>query len=177
MIKRAIEHEQIRQEKIYEAGETFTQQTRGRDDAKGESYLMRSKEDALDYRYFPEPDLPPLHLSDKTFKRLNEQKVEIPHNVIRQFKEYGFNKEYINALISDKEVLDYFTTFVDKKIEPKLIAKRIAGPIAAWMKENFVAIDVLKFSSGQFSEFLAKAQAGSLMENQLKIIMDEMLST
>ncbi|MFA7298157.1 MAG: Asp-tRNA(Asn)/Glu-tRNA(Gln) amidotransferase subunit GatB [Candidatus Absconditabacterales bacterium] len=184
MIKRAIEHEQARQEKIYEAGKSFSQQTRGRDDTKGESYLMRSKEDALDYRYFPEPDLPPLKIDETRKKRLNEQVITTPHNIIKQFKEYGFNKEYINALISDKEVLDYFNSIVSsgaksKDIDnfAKIVAKRIAGPIAARMKDNFVTIDKLTFTPGQFNEFLSKAQAGSLMENQLKIIMDEMLST
>ena len=108
MIKRAIEHEQARQEKLYEAGETFSQQTRGRDDTKGESYLMRSKEDALDYRYFPEPDLPPLKIDDIRRTRLKEQAITIPHNIIKQFNNYGFNKEYINGLISDKAILDYF---------------------------------------------------------------------
>lgn len=109
MIKRAIEHEQARQEKLYEAGEVFTQQTRGRNDAKGESYLMRSKEDALDYRYFPEPDLPPLKISNETFEQLNNSTIIIPHTIIKKFsQDYGFNKEYINALISDKEILDYF---------------------------------------------------------------------
>ncbi|MCX6824301.1 MAG: Asp-tRNA(Asn)/Glu-tRNA(Gln) amidotransferase subunit GatB [candidate division SR1 bacterium] len=177
MIKRAIEHEQIRQEKIYEAGETFSQQTRGRDDTKGESYLMRSKEDALDYRYFPEPDLPVLKIDDERRTRLEEQAITIPHNIIKQFNDYGFNKEYINAIISDKEILDYFMNFVDQKIEPKLIVKRIAGPIAARMKENFKNTQELPFTNEQFGEFLGKAQDGSLMENQLKIIMDEMLST
>ncbi len=73
---------------------------------------MRSKEEALDYRYFPEPDLPPLKIDKRTMERLNDQKIVIPHNIIKQFKDYGFNKEYINALISDKEVLDYFFTIL-----------------------------------------------------------------
>jgi aspartyl-tRNA(Asn)/glutamyl-tRNA(Gln) amidotransferase subunit B len=68
-------------------------------------------------------------------------------------------------------------TFIEKNIEPKIIVKRIAWPIAARMKENFVTIDKLTFTPWQFTEFLTKAKAGSLMENQLKIIMDEMLST
>ncbi len=183
MIKRAIEHEQTRQEKIYEAGEIFTQQTRGRDDAKGESYLMRSKEDALDYRYFPEPDLPPLKLSDERLKQLDKVTIIIPHNIIKQFKEYGFNKEYINALISDKATLEYFNAILWSWAETKdindfakLVAKRIAWPIAARMKENVADISQLKYSKDQFNEFLSKAQAGLLMENQLKIIMDDMLS-
>jgi len=135
MIKRAIEHEQARQEALYAAGETFDQQTRGRDDAKGESYLMRSKEDALDYRYFPEPDLPELRLNDETMKRLNEQTIVMPHDIIKQFsQDYGFNKEYINALISDYEILKYFLEIQNllksskesSEIISKLIAKRIS---------------------------------------------------
>ncbi len=86
---------------------------------------MRSKEDALDYRYFPEPDLPPLQINEETFKRLDEQTIVIPHEIIKKMKEeYGFNKEYINALISDKETLDYFLTL--DNFDPKLTAKRIA---------------------------------------------------
>ena len=193
MIKRAIEHEQKRQEKIYEEGKTFTQQTRGRDDSKWESYLMRSKEDTLDYRYFPEPDLPPLKINNETLEQLNTSTILIPHDIIKKFtQEYGFNKEYINALISDKETLDYFleveTLFgtegnpVDKEgnegwLKSKLIAKRIAWPIAARMKENIKTIHELPFTNEQFSEFLSRAQAGLLMENQLKIIMQEMLET
>ena len=185
MIKRAIENEQARQESIYAAGETFTQQTRGRDDAKGESYLMRSKEDALDYRYFPEPDLPPLEITDERYKRLDEQAIIIPHEIIKKLKEeYNFNKEYINALISDKDILNYFLSILshceewkDEAILWKLIAKRISWPIAARLKENFKAIHELPFSKELFSEFLAKAEAESLIENQLKVVMDEMLST
>jgi aspartyl-tRNA(Asn)/glutamyl-tRNA(Gln) amidotransferase subunit B len=85
---------------------------------------MRSKEEALDYRYFPEPDLPPLVINDETLKRLNDQTLEIPHDVIKKMKEeYGFNKEYINALIGDKEMLDYFLACVKDGFDPKTIAK------------------------------------------------------
>lgn len=176
MIKRAIEHEQARQEALYTAGEIFTQQTRGRDDVKGESYLMRSKEDALDYRYFPEPDLPELHLDNEIMKRLDKQEIVHPNEIIKTMKEtYGFNKEYINALIGDQEVLQYFLEL--KEFDPKLTAKRISGPIAAWMKENFKTINQLPFNKTILTEFLTKAQAGNLMENQLKVVMQEMLST
>jgi aspartyl-tRNA(Asn)/glutamyl-tRNA(Gln) amidotransferase subunit B len=185
MIKRAIEHEQARQEKLYNEGKIFTQETRGRDDAKGVSYEMRSKEEALDYRYFPEPDLPPLKLSNETLKQLNNSTIIIPHDIIKQFKDYGFNKEYINALIGDYEILKYFLEIQNhlkssnksSEIISKFIAKRIAGPIAAWMKENFKTINELPFDQTILTEFLTRAQAGSLMENQLKIVMDEMLST
>lgn len=87
---------------------------------------MRSKEEALDYRYFPEPDLPLLKIDDGRRKRLDDQNIVHPHTIIRQFKEYGFNKEYINALINDKSILEYFMVSIGKGSEPKLAAKRIA---------------------------------------------------
>ena len=173
MIKRAIEFEQARQEAIYAKWGKIDQETRGRDDAKGESTTLRSKEDALDYRYFPEPDMPELHLDDETLKRLNEQTVEIPYNTIKTFRDFWFNKEYINALIVDRLSLNYFNAMLQKKIEPKTIAKRIAGPINAFMKEHNITIDLLPFSSIQFEQFLKL----ELLDNQMKIIMDEMLAT
>lgn len=87
---------------------------------------MRSKEDALDYRFFPEPDLPQLHIDEEIMKRLSEQKVEIPYTIIKTFKEdYGFNKEYINALIGDKDVLHYFNAMIATHKDAKPVAKRI----------------------------------------------------
>jgi len=175
-IRRAIDHEYTRQIELYEKGESFTQETRWRDDAKGSSYPMRSKEEALDYRYFPEPDMPPLVISDETMKRLNDQTLEIPHEVIKKMKEeYGFNKEYINALIGDKEMLDYFLALVEEKFDPKISAKWLVGPIAAWMKENFKPVSQLPATSDQFKEFLKIAQEWKIMESQMKIVMDEML--
>ncbi|HCB51723.1 TPA: hypothetical protein DEP21_04110 [Patescibacteria group bacterium] len=175
-IKRAIEHEYHRQKDLYESGENFTQQTRGRDDANTSSYLMRSKEDALDYRYFPEPDLPPLVLDDNTLNKINNTSLEIPYEFIKKAKdEYGFHKEYINGLIGDKETLDYFISI--ENIDPKIKAKWICGPIAAWCKENFTSIHELKFSKEQSIKFLQIAQEGKILENQLKIIMDEMINT
>lgn len=192
-IKRAIQYEYDRQSAIYNAWEKFDQQTRGRDDTKGESYLMRSKEDALDYRYFPEPDLPLLELSNETLKQLENQTLEIPYQIIKQFKELWFHKEYINAIISEKETLDYFLSILssfskgggqrpedlkeNEAILAKLIAKRISWPISAWTKENLKSINELKFDKNQFKSFLETAKEWKILDNQLKTVMDEMLNT
>jgi len=179
-VKRAIENEYARQVTMVEAGETFTQQTRSRNDQKGESHMMRSKEDALDYRYFPEPDLPPLVLDDKELATLNSIPLEIPYIITKKFKEeYWFNKEYINTLINDKTTLDYFLELCtdDSLLRPKDIAKRIAWPISAYMKENFVDINHLPVNQNQIKDFLTIASSGDILENQLKVVMDEMIST
>lgn len=175
-IKRAIENEYNRQKELYENNQTFFQQTRRRDDQNNCSHLMRSKENALDYRYFPEPDLPTLVLSDELIENINKTKLEIPYNFIKQaIEEYWFNKEFINALISEKETLDYFVSI--NNIEPKTKAKRICGPIAAWTKENYKKITELPFSKEEFIKFLSISQEAKLLENQLKIIMEEMLNS
>ncbi len=111
MIKRAINHEFNRQKEILENGGNIEQQTRGRDDENTTSHMMRSKENALDYRYFPEPDLPPLELDGSILNKINQQAktLTIPYEIIKTFKEkYQFHKEYINALINDKDILTYF---------------------------------------------------------------------
>jgi len=175
-IKRAIENEQARQTEIYETNADFFQQTRRRDDSKGESFLMRSKEDALDYRYFPEPDLPALILDEKILNELDKQTLEIPYTTIKIFKEqYGFNKEFINGLIWDKTTLDYF--LARENINPRTAAKWICGPIAARRTENFAEISELAFTPKQFDTFLQIAAKWEILESQLKVIMDEMIAT
>lgn len=87
---------------------------------------MRSKENALDYRYFPEPDLPILDLQTTEY-RLQITDVVIPFVIVKQLKEeYGFHKEYINTLINDKSVLDYFQSCVSIGCDPKTVVKWIA---------------------------------------------------
>lgn len=177
-IRRAIDNEYARQVELCEKGEKFAQQTRWRDDMKWTSYMMRSKEDALDYRYFPEPDLPPLVLGDEIMKRLDGVALEIPHHIIKKMKEeYGFNKEYINGLIWDKDMLDYFLGCVKEWFDPKTSAKWLVGPIAAWMKENIKTVHELPITPKQCKEFLTIVQEGKIGDSQMKIVMDEMLMT
>jgi len=180
MVRRAIQHEYDRQVSILENGESFRQETRSWDDQKWESFAMRSKEDALDYRYFPEPDLPELVLDDLLLQKVMDADVEIPHQIIKELSQkYGFHKEYINVLISDKMVLDYFLDILssDSGFEPKNIVKWIAGPISAYLKENFVDIDKLEFDKNEFIEFLKIVEKWNILDNQLKQVMDEMLKS
>ena len=175
-IKRAIDAEVARQIQLKKAGETLTQETRRRDDLKGQSFAMRSKEDALDYRYFPEPDLPDLVLDQELLNHAEQAQLLIPSEKIRKMKsEYWFHKEFINALIGDLKVLNFFEEMVSLGYDPKMVAKWIAGPISAYMTANFVAIDDLKVNKEQLISFFSLVKKGSLIDNQLKLVMEEML--
>lgn len=177
-IMRAIEHEYSRQIAVIDAGGTIDQATRRRDDISGESFVMRSKEDALDYRYFPEPDLPPLHLDRDTLDELEVMPLHIPALIIHRCREeFGFHKEYINALINDKETLDYFLACLDDGCDPKETVKWIAWPMLAYTKENFLTLSQLKFDRGQFVSFLRLIESEKLISNQYKMVMEQMIVT
>lgn len=182
-MKRAIQHETERQTAILESGGTVNQETRKRDDMKGESLLMRSKEDALDYRYFPEPDLPAFTASATTTHQetasnqessLNSE-IQTSFDYIRTCKqEFGFSKEYINTLLNDKALFDSFFQLVDEGFAPKNIAKRIAGPL---MKSKISTEIFLTNYATLFRDFLTKEKEGWLTDNQLKLLFDELLAT
>ena len=139
---------------------------------------MRSKEDALDYRYFPEPDLPPLVLSEEILQKVESTELTIPFEQIKKMKsEFWFHKEFINALINEKSTLDFFNLLLEKGFEPKLLAKRIAGQISAYMTAHFVKITELPVDEDQLLEFFTIAKEGKLIDNQLKLVMEEMLAT
>lgn len=178
MIKRAILHEYNRQKTLLEKWEKIWQETRMRNDTEWISKMMRSKEDALDYRYFPEPDMPTLQLDDEILQKVKDENLIIPHTIIKKFKqEYGFHKEYINALIGDFDTLMAFLELSKQWLKPKNIAKWISGSISAYMKENFVWINNLAFDLKQLSEFIKISDEWKIMDNQMKIVMDEMLKT
>lgn len=175
-IKRAIDAEVLRQQACWESGEEILQQTRRRDDLKGQSFAMRSKEDALDYRYFPEPDLPELVLSEEVLQKVAAAELVIPFEQIKKMKsDFGFHKEFINALISEKTTLDFFLTMLQKGFDPKLLAKWIAGQISAYMTAHLLTIRELPVNEDQLFEFFSLAQEEKLIDNQLKIVMEEML--
>jgi len=177
-IKRAIEHEYKRQEKILKDWKSIEQETRGWNDTKGSSYVMRSKENALDYRYFPEPDLPILKL-DKNF--IEEQKkhvVESPFSRAKRYKkEYNFNKEFITTLISSKTMSDYFENLIKDGIKPKLAWKYMANILSRYLNDQQINLEDVKFSYDDFKTIIEKEQNGELLENQAKDVFNYMVKT
>ena len=128
-IKRAIEAESQRQRDLISNWQSVSQETRRRADDENTSYMMRSKEDAVDYRYFPEPDMPKLQLSETDLKEFNDINIDRPYDYIEKCKWFWFNKEYINALLLDKSLFDFFFDMVNEWFEPKTVAKRMVGPM------------------------------------------------
>lgn len=125
-IQEAIQHEVLRQTDVLDMDGVVDQETRGRNDPAHMSYVMRSKEDAMDYRFMPEPDLPPLVLDGHQVDELRTQLQELPVTTVTRYRqEYGFNKEYINGLLSDIAMQEYFESCITDGYDPKLVAGRL----------------------------------------------------
>ncbi|MDO8668952.1 MAG: Asp-tRNA(Asn)/Glu-tRNA(Gln) amidotransferase subunit GatB [Candidatus Buchananbacteria bacterium] len=116
-MERAVEYEIKRQTKILENNEPLVQETRGWDEDKQKTFSQRIKETAADYRYFPEPDLPPLEISDDLIVKLKASLPELPHKKLKRFiAQFNFKPEDAKILISDKDLADYAEQVVSELI-------------------------------------------------------------
>ena len=183
-IRAWITYEVERQTAVLSWWWTIDQETRGRDDATKSSYVMRSKENAMDYRYMPEPDLPTLHCGNEFVSHVLDHKSnQLPYDLITQRKnDFGFNKEYINWLLISPEVTQWFLSVLalfnhgeDQSNElRKEIAKRIVWPIAkrSWDERS---IQDIPFSHEQYKDFIDAIMDKSISSSQAKIVFDDML--
>lgn len=169
-IRNAINYEFARQSKLLSQGMEVEQETRKRDDITWATQIMRSKEDAMDYRYMPEPDLPMIDIGSSEFDDIN-----IIRNVdiISRYKNYWFNKEYIYGIINNETIFDRFEYAIDKGYDPKLAAKRLLWWFASVLNEKWT--DAILFDKDRFLSFLTFVWSKTLSDNINKQIFDEML--
>lgn len=127
-MEKAIQAEIARQEEALENGEVLHQETRGYNETKGTTYLQRTKEEAKDYRYFPEPDIPPIILSDKEILEIGGKIGELPSAKRKKYKDnYGLSDMYVNYLVSDPSISDYFEKALILSNKHNIAAKEVAG--------------------------------------------------
>ena len=136
-ISRAIENERARQIDLIESGEKVIQETRRWDDNKEYSYPMRSKEDAKDYRYFPEPDLVPIVISDEWLKRIKDSQPEFrEEKMARYIKEYGIPEYDAGIITATKKLADIFEETVSEGANAKKVSNYLMGETMRLLKEH-----------------------------------------
>jgi aspartyl-tRNA(Asn)/glutamyl-tRNA(Gln) amidotransferase subunit B len=166
---RAIEYEIERQRKLLEQGKTPAQETRGFDENRGVTFSQRSKEEAADYRYFPEPDIPPLELSEKMVREIGEVIPELPLPAFERLVKAGVREEWAEVLVADREVLLGFDALV------KGLPKRIGVEEAAKQVVN-QKLDLAKLST---DEVVRKLRAGqksfSVSGDELKKLVEQVI--
>ena len=147
-ITRAIENERERQIDLIESGEAVIQETRRWDDEKGYSYAMRSKEDAQDYRYFPDPDLVPIIVDDEFLETIKSRQPELrDEKRIRYKEEYKIPDYDIDIITNSKRMADIFEETIALGAEPKKVSNWLMVETMRLMKEHDVEADNLSFSA------------------------------
>jgi len=168
-VRKAIAYEVSRQRQILEKGGTPSQQTMGWDEAKSITILQRNKEEANDYRYFPEPDIPLMSFNKKEIDEIKKQIPELPDEKIKRFlKEYGISNINAQILIENKELAQYFEEAV--KISKNLSAIQIAN----WIINKKINIETI--NPKKLIETIVKSkQMFEINDKDLELIINEVL--
>lgn len=136
-IERAIAYEAQRQIELIEDGEKVVQETRRWDDNKGYSYAMRSKEDAQDYKYFPEPDLPPIEISDEQIEEIKDSMPELPEEKRQRYiNELGLPEYDTGIITGDIYLVRFFEKTLEKCNSPKDVANWIMGEVMKLLNDS-----------------------------------------
>jgi aspartyl-tRNA(Asn)/glutamyl-tRNA(Gln) amidotransferase subunit B len=179
-LARAVEYEIAHQIEVLESGGSVVQQTVGWNEETGTTYLQRSKEHAEDYRYFPEPDLPPLEISREWVAELRAQLPELPAARRARFvAEYGLNDYDAGVLVGDKSTADYYEAAVAASTasSPKTVANWVTGELFRLMNESGQQIDALPVSAQALAELIALVEDNTINTNTGKEVLAEMFAS
>lgn len=172
-IARAIENEKNRQIDLLEAGEKIIQETRRWDDNKEYSYAMRSKEDAQDYRYFPEPDLVPVVISDEWLEEIRSRQPEFREAKLARYKEeYGLPDYDADILTGSKKLADLFETTTALCGRPKKVSNWLMGETMRMLKEQSKEPEDITFSPGSLAKLIDLVEAGTINGSVAKEVFE-----
>ena len=168
-LERAIEFEIRRQIELIEHGGTVVQETRLYDPEHDETRPMRSKEDAMDYRYFPDPDLLPLAIANDWIERVRRAMPELPGAMRERFeREYSLPAYDAQTLTASRELAAYYELLATSVADKKLAANWVMGELAAHLNESGLAIADAPVSAAQLAGLLARVQDGTINNKTAK---------
>jgi len=178
-VQKAIDYEIGRQVELIESGGRVAQETRLFDAVRGETRSMRSKEEAHDYRYFPEPDLPPLRIPAGYVERIERELPELPRAKLHRFVgTYGLPAYDAKILVGDRALADLFEKVQAVYKGPaKKLSNWFLGELLRLMKEEAREVGALRFTPPQFASLLEMVDAGELSNNAAKDVFAEMFRT
>lgn len=175
-VERAINFEVERQIDLIESGARVTQETRLYDADRNETRSMRSKEEAMDYRYFPDPDLLPVILNDDFIQNIKKTLPELPAAKRQRFElDYELSPYDANILVSSKEMADYFeTTLAHTKAAPKLLANWIMGDLSAALNKENLDISESPIKPVDLASLLNRIQDNTLSGKLAKTVFESL---
>jgi len=178
-VEQAINYEIERQSEILDSGGEVVQETRLYDPAKNQTRSMRSKEEANDYRYFPDPDLLPVYIDDQDIKSIKSTMPELPEEKrIRFMRDYSLSEYDTSVLISDKNLSSYFESVIkSKKLEPKNVVNWILTDLLGLANKNRTAINELPITPDRLEQLLIFVHDGIISNKQGKAVLEKMWDT
>ncbi len=176
-LQRAIEYEIDRQIEIVEEGGEVVQETRLWDDNSKETRSMRGKEDAHDYRYFPEPDLKPLVISREWVKEIQDKMPELPAQKRARYQSLGLSEYDANVVVEQMELALFFDKVLELGANAKTAVNFIMGEIAAYLKEEKLELRETKLTPENLAELISLIEKGTISNNIGKQIIIEMMQT
>ncbi len=173
-LERAIEFEVRRQIELIEDGGTVVQETRLYDPERDETRPMRGKEDAMDYRYFPDPDLLPLAIANDWIERVRRAMPELPGAMRERFvREYGLPEYDASVLTASKELAEYFEAAAKVVKDKKLVANWVIGDVSAALNDAGLGISQSPVSAGHLAAILLRLSDGTITAKSAKALFNE----
>jgi aspartyl-tRNA(Asn)/glutamyl-tRNA(Gln) amidotransferase subunit B len=174
-VRQAIDYEISRQVELIESGGKVVQETRLFDPGRGETRSMRSKEEAHDYRYFPEPDLPPCQVPEALVEEVAKALPELPRAKATRFAtQYGLPAYDVRILTAERPLADFFEAVAQHYKDFKKLSNWCQGELLRLIKDEGGQVSTLKFTPVQFAELLAAVDGGTISANAGKDVFGEM---
>jgi aspartyl-tRNA(Asn)/glutamyl-tRNA(Gln) amidotransferase subunit B len=177
-VLRCLEHEMVRQEQVLRAGERVARETRLWDEITCASAAMRSKEEAQDYRYFPEPDLVPLVIDEEWLERARASLPELPRARRRRFVHaLGLSDYDAGILTAERELADYFEAVTAADIEPKAAANWVTGELSRHLNERGISAAAAPVTPVGLAQLIRLVEQGAITANAAKEVLAEMFAS
>ncbi len=177
-IQRAIEYEIFRQKEIIKSGGRIIQETLHFNDATGETSSLRSKEDAHDYRYFPDPDIPPIIFTEEELDAIKADIPEMPESRIKRYvDEYKISLADAKVLTDTKAVSDFFESCIKEYNNPRPVGVFIVTELMRRVNLEEIDINNIPFSAKDFARLVELAEAGKISKDNRKVILRDMIET
>ncbi|MDQ3065409.1 MAG: Asp-tRNA(Asn)/Glu-tRNA(Gln) amidotransferase subunit GatB [bacterium] len=178
-VEKAVEFEIKRQVGLLELGQEIVQETRGWDDAKHKTFSQRTKEDAHDYRYFPDPDLPPIVLDEKFISRIEAEMPDMPNVLRKQFEKLGLDISQTDSLLEEPELAQFVRGILDGHDvkTARTIANWLTGEAVRWVVAGDIEWTDVLDKTGQLTDLVAMLDANLLSSTTAKDVLLEIIKT
>ena len=176
-LQKAAEYEIERQASVLDVGGTIIQETRSFDPVQGKTFGMRVKETMNDYRYFPEPDLTPIVISDKDLESAKNAMPTLPYELFERFsKEMGILEEHAYLLTEEKSLSDYFSETCKSSDNYKSVSNWILTNIKGYLNENGIDIEQFAVKPAKLAELIKYIDNGSISNSAAQVLMNMLIN-